>query len=273
MDWLIFVVVCYSAIDGWNRGLFVKLANTLSFFLSLWIAVRYHSEIGAFIIEKFGGPLSWKDVIGYLLLALPVELVSNALLERQLRKIPQKFVNSIGNRWIGSFFSGANSLLFLAYLFLVVLSLPVRGPIKRDITNSIIGSNLVFLSMYYGGLTKPSLDFVTQEALNFVTIKPHSNERIDLNVFPTQEQLTVDSESEQRMIDLVNYERTKIGLSGLKVEEKLTVIARDHSRDMFVRRYFSHFSPEGHDVGYRAKLVGQNYVFIGENLAYAPDVE
>ncbi|MBI3342880.1 hypothetical protein HY032_01870 [Candidatus Gottesmanbacteria bacterium] len=127
--------------------------------------------------------------------------------------------------------------------------------------------------MYYGGLTKPSLDFVTQEALKFVTIKPNSHERLHLDVAPSSYLLTVDHASEAQMIELVNGERTKVGLPVLRVEEKLVSIARDHSRDMFERRYFSHYSPEGHDVGYRARQEGVEYSLIGENLAYAPDVE
>lgn len=273
IDWLIVIVVTYAAIDGWNQGLIVKLAKTFSFLISLWIAVRYHSDVGAFIIEKFALPSSWKDVLGYLLLAVPAEIVLNSLLGWRLIKIPQNVVNSTFNRWVGSLFSGANSLLFLAFLFLVILSLPIRGPIRRDITNSLIGSNLVFLSMYYGELTKPSLDTVTRDALNFITIKPHSKELINLDVFPTQNQLRSDDETERRMIERVNNEREKTGLSELRIEEKLTLIARNHSRDMFERRYFSHYSPEGHDVSYRARDGGIAFTLIGENLAYAPDGE
>lgn len=273
IDWIIFFVVLYQVVDGWDRGLVALLSNTLAFLMSLWLAVRFHGVVGAFVVEKFGLPGVWKNVLGYVLIALPSEIVINSLLEWPLVKIPQKIAGSIVNRWFGSIFAAANALLFLAFLLLVILALPIRGTVKRDVKNSFVASKLVLAAERYGGSVKSSLDTITQEALKFVTIKPRSNERIDLDVAPEANQLTVDKDSELRMIELVNSERVKVGLSALRTEERLTIVAQGHSRDMFMRRYFSHISPEGEDVGYRARSEAVKYALIGENLAYAPDVE
>lgn len=273
IDWIIFFIVLYQVVDGWDRGLVALLSNTLAFLMSLWLAVRFHGVVGAFVVEKFTLPGVWKNVLGYVLIALPSEVVINSFLEWPLRKVPPKIVASVVNRWFGSLFAVANALLFVAFLLLVVVALPIRGSVKRDIKNSLIGSKLVLLSEAYGGNVKSSLDSLTQEALKFVTIKPKSNERLNLDVAPEPNQLTVDGESEERMVELVNVERVKRGLTALRVEENLVSIARKHSHDMFERRYFSHYSPEGQDVGFRARQGGIEYTLVGENLAYAPDVE
>lgn len=273
IDWIIFFVVLYHIVDGWDRGLVSLLSNTIAFLASLWVAIRFHAQVGGFIVAKFGLPLIWMNVLGYLVLAFPVEILINSILAWPLMKIPNKIVGSVINRWLGSLFAIANGLLILAFLLLVVLALPIRGTVKRDIKNSAVGSKLVLLSDRYSGNIKSSLDSMTQEALKFVTIKPKSNERLNLDVAVESNQLTVDGDSEERMVELVNSERTKIGLSALRVEENLVSIARSHSRDMFERRYFSHFSPEGQDVGFRAREGGIEYTLVGENLAYAPDVE
>ncbi len=273
IDWVIFFVVLYHIIDGWDKGLVSLLSNTVAFLASLWIAIRFHAQVGGFLVAKFGLPSVWTNVSGYLVLAFPSEMVINAILDWPLLKVPQKVVGSVVNRWLGSVFAVANALIFIAFLLLVIIALPVRGTVKRDIKNSRIGSQLVLLSERYGGKVKSSLDSVTKEALKFVTIKPKSQERLNLDVAPSSDILTVDPTSEAQMIELVNRERTKEGLGALRVEEKLTIVARGHSRDMFERRYFSHYSPEGRDVGYRARAEGVEYALIGENLAYAPDVE
>lgn len=272
IDWVIFFVVLYNVIDGWDKGLVSLLSNTLAFLASLWIAIRFHAQVGGFFVAKLGLPSVWTNVLGYLVLAFPSERVINAILEWPLLKLPQKIVRSVINRWFGSVFAVANALLFLAFLLLVIIALPVRGAVKRDIKNSRIGSALVVLSERYGGNVKSSLDSITQEALKFITIKPQSAERLDLDVSPESSQLTVDAASEAQMVARVNQERAKQGLNALRVEEKLTIVARAHSRDMFERRYFSHYSPEGRDVGYRARQESVEYSLIGENLAYAPDV-
>lgn len=273
IDWIIFFVILYHLIDGWDRGLVSLVCNTFAFFVSLWVAIRFHAGVGGFFVHTFGLPLKWTDVLGYLVLAFPVEILINSVFAWPLSRIPNKILGSVINRWFGSLFAIANGFLILAFLLLVVLALPIRGTVKRDIKNSAVGSRLVFLSERFGGNVKSSLDSLTQEALKFVTIKPKSNERLDLDVAPESNQMTVDEASEQRMVELVNNERTKIGLSALRVEEKLVSIARKHSHDMFERRYFSHYSPEGQDVGFRAREGGIEYTLVGENLAYAPDVE
>lgn len=273
IDWIIFFVVVYYILDGWDRGLVSLFSNTVAFLASLWVAIRFHAQVGGFIVAKFGMPQIWTNVLGYLVLALPTEMVINSILEWPLLKVPQKIVGSVINRWFGSLFAVANALLFLAFLLLVIMAFPIRPAVKRDIKNSRVGSKLVLLSERYGGKVKSSLDSITQEALKFVTIKPKSQERINLDVAPEQNQLTIDAGSEAQMVAMVNVERIKVGLSPLRVEENITIVARAHSRDMFERQYFSHYSPEGRDVGYRAREGGIEYSLIGENLAYAPDVE
>ncbi|MBI3956350.1 CvpA family protein [Candidatus Gottesmanbacteria bacterium] len=273
IDWVIFFVVLYQVIDGWDKGLVSLLSNTIAFLASLWIAIRFHAQVGEFLVATFGLPSVWTNVLGYLVLAFPSEMVINSILEWPLLKVSQKVMGSVVNRWFGSIFAVINALIFVAFLLLVIIALPVRGTVKRDIKNSAVGSRLVLLSERYGGSVKSSLDSVTREALKFVTIKPKSQERLNLEVSPEPGQLTIDPGSEAQMIERVNRERAKEGLPTLRVEETLTAVARGHSRDMFERRYFAHYSPEGRDVGYRARQEGLEYALIGENLAYAPDVE
>jgi uncharacterized protein YkwD len=79
---------------------------------------------------------------------------------------------------------------------------------------------------------------------------------------------------EQRIHRLINRERERQGLSQLSWDEALARIARGHSQDMSRRRYFSHDTPEGHDLafryaqeGYRCAIRVGNVRFIGaENI-------
>ncbi len=91
--------------------------------------------------------------------------------------------------------------------------------------------------------------------------------------FPAvQGQLTLETQLEQQMVDLVNQERTSRGLNALRVDTTLTDMARAHSLDMIQRRYFSHITPEGKNVGDRATDAGLAWKKVGENLAVAPDL-
>jgi uncharacterized protein YkwD len=72
----------------------------------------------------------------------------------------------------------------------------------------------------------------------------------DQNVYSAKPIVRV-TDLERRIHELINLERTKHGLLPTVWNPRLNVIARRHSQDMAKRSYFSHYSPEGHDVAYR----------------------
>jgi uncharacterized protein YkwD len=55
-------------------------------------------------------------------------------------------------------------------------------------------------------------------------------------------------------------------LAPLRDRPDLAVVAREHSRDMATRNYFSHKSPEGFDVSHRVLVAGILFKVVAENL-------
>src|SRR5438552_4954094 len=53
----------------------------------------------------------------------------------------------------------------------------------------------------------------------------------------------------------------------LAFDPVLIQAARDHSQDMSVRNYFSHYTPEGLDPGQRLANAGFNWTSFGESIA------
>jgi uncharacterized protein YkwD len=88
---------------------------------------------------------------------------------------------------------------------------------------------------------------------------------------------TFNPASEAELVTLTNQSRASAGLPALKVDSTLTSIARDRSKDMIDRNYFSHsIPPSGKSVfdvmqeqGYCFKVAGEN---IGWNQGW-PDEE
>ena len=83
-------------------------------------------------------------------------------------------------------------------------------------------------------------------------------------------QLTGD---EKKMLELVNAERQKAGLSPLKIDMRLVDVSRKKSKDMIDKNYFSHTSPTYGSPFDMLKRSGITYRAAGENLAGASDVE
>ncbi|MDQ6786816.1 MAG: CAP domain-containing protein [Acidobacteriota bacterium] len=70
-----------------------------------------------------------------------------------------------------------------------------------------------------------------------------------------------------QILDLINTERAKNGLSQLSWDDDLASIARDYSERMARENFFSHFDSNGQSVLERAKTAKlKHWSKIGENL-------
>ena len=85
--------------------------------------------------------------------------------------------------------------------------------------------------------------------------------------------LQVDEKAETQMFTKLNIERKKLAITELVWDPNLVPVGRAHAKDMWQRKYFSHYSPEGKDVGDRLNESKIKYSFAGENLALAPTVQ
>lgn len=79
---------------------------------------------------------------------------------------------------------------------------------------------------------------------------------------------------EKQMLDLINAERISYGLEPLSLNPVLTQVARDHSKEMIEKDYFSHDSYDGTLFWERMKDAGYPIYRVAENIAmnYPPDV-
>ncbi|MFS0820285.1 CAP domain-containing protein [Bacillus sp. 1P02SD] len=75
------------------------------------------------------------------------------------------------------------------------------------------------------------------------------------------------SQFEQEVVTLTNKERAKYGLQPLKIDLKLSEVARTKSSDMKKNSYFSHTSPTYGSPFDMMKQFGIQYRAAGENIA------
>ena len=75
------------------------------------------------------------------------------------------------------------------------------------------------------------------------------------------------SSYQQQVLELVNIERTKRGLSALTLDSKLSSVATTKSQDMINKNYFDHTSPTYGSPFDMMKKFGISYRTAGENIA------
>lgn len=96
------------------------------------------------------------------------------------------------------------------------------------------------------------------------------NNEEESNEEESNENRSVDDNSntiEYEVLELVNVERSKVGLPMLEMSEELSAVARMKSKDMADKNYFDHTSPTYGSPFYMMTQFGINYSAAGENIA------
>ncbi len=78
---------------------------------------------------------------------------------------------------------------------------------------------------------------------------------------------------EQKLLNLLNQDRTRNGLPALTVDSGLSALARTKSQDMLENGYFAHESPTLGSASAMLDDSGYAYNGVGENIAHHASVE
>lgn len=271
VDWVIVVLLLFFIYESIGRNFLSEILDAASFIIAFFASLRFYNELAQFFISNFQIPNSLAKIFGFIAVWFSVEAVFFGAIHVFLFKLLKvahmpKLLNWFSP--IPAFFRG---LIFISIILVLLGTFPIQPKIKKDIQNSKIGSEILSQTYQLEGPLKGVFGGITQDTFTFLTIKPRSDETVNLG-FKTSE-FFPNAENENQLISLVNQARQAQNLQTLEKNESLTKIARDHSSDMFKRGYFAHSSPEGKNVSDRAIESGYIFLIIGENLAYAPSVE
>lgn len=269
VDLAIIVILLLFALESLGRPLILELLDLASFLLAGILSFRYYNFPAKFFEIQFQIPHGLTLVLGFMSIWFLSEAIFYLLIRLFLPRIPR--IKILGSRILSVIPALLRGLIFIAIILVLTSTFPIQPNIKKSVLDSKLGSQILRYAYRLEQPVKQVFGGVANDSLTFLTIKPKTQERVNLG-FQTN-QISIDPASEIKMLDLVNKERVSRGLKALVFDERLRTIARVHSEDMFKRGYFSHYSPEGLTVADRASNVGIDFLVIGENLAYAPSLE
>lgn len=273
MNWVdlaIIILLLLFIIEAIGKSFLSQTLDFLAFLAAFFLSLRFYNLAAQIFEDLFQIPHSLTNVIGFVVVWFLVESILFSLIHLFFFKLrPRTFTNRYLNlvSFIPAFLKG---LVFVAIVLVMVGTFPIQPRIKVAVEQSQIGSQILSKTHQLETPLKNIFGGISQETLTFLTIKPQATETVDLGF--KNNNFSFNSSLEGEMITMVNNERQKKGLSLLKGDASLTELGRVHSADMFKRGYFSHFSPEGENVANRAQKQGITYLVIGENLAYAPNL-
>lgn len=272
MNWVDLVILgtlLLFIIEAIGRPLILELLDLASFLLAFFMSFRYYNLPAKFFETNFQIPHGLALVLGFMAAWFLAETIFYLAVRIFLPRVPtvkSKFANTL------SIIPAAlRGLVFISLFLVLIATFPIQPQIKKAVLSAKIGSVILKNAYALEEPVKRVFGGVTNDTLTFLTIKPKTDERVDLGF--KNPSYSIDAQSEESMVVLVNKERANRGLSALAFDAKLRDVGRAHSKDMFERGYFSHYSPEGKSVADRATEGGVDFLVIGENLAYAPSVD
>lgn len=276
LDIVIIIVFVLYGLEGIQVGFAASLVDLLSFILSFALGIAFYSKIAIILEQNFSVSSGIANAIGFFLIASITEIFASVVFKKVFQAIHDRSKIKTtsfekANKILGILPSFASAFILLAFLLSLVASLPLSPFLKRSISSSKMGN--IILSQAQGFESSLNLVFggAIRDTLNFLTIEPQSNEKVTLNFKTTD--VSLDKNSEERMLEMINKERVSRGLSPLSADVPLQEVARDFAKDMLRRGYFSHYTLEGLSPFDRMGMVDIFFTSAGENLALSPNVD
>lgn len=268
-DILFVIFLILYCIEEVSVGFITALFDFISIILSFLIAITFYSLISASISQAFSLTKGLSDAVSFLLLAFIAWTACRVASHFIKKALPPLFLPPAADLFLGVFFALLSYLFLASFLFSLLLSFPVSKTIKNSLNQSKAATFLTLHTGVFETNVHKIFGGAAEDVLNFLTVEPQSDSSVDLHF--TVKNPSIDTHSEQTMLDDVNKERAKQGLAPLQLDNSLTVVARAHGKDMLARGYFSHYTPEGYSPFDRMEAAGISYTAAGENLAFAPN--
>lgn len=276
-NWIDLVIVLIILVEvllglrvGFLRGV-LDLAMVIAGILAGAVGYRIVADPLGRLLHIEGNAV---NVLAFVLVVFIVQGILSLVVAMPLRAVLAAIRTLPPARWLDALLGivpGAGKGMLLASLLVVTAAvLPVGSRVNSAFEKSVLGQALFSRATM---VTYRVQNLIGLDIADFTTRVEPGTETTHELPFTVSSGLTVNSEDEQEMLDLVNQERARHGLASLTIDPLLQEAARDHSREMFEFGYFGHDSPVTGSPSDRLDAVGAEYMVTGENLAYSPDVD
>ena len=269
IDVLLVILILLSVLNGYRRGFVHGMLDLAGWVLSLVAGLRYYE-----LLARWLGPHidlwsdTWDRPFAFIFIAVIVGLIVQLIGYSLLRHLPEDIRERRVNQVLGVIPGFINGLILVAIISALLLAIPLNEGLSERTRDSALVNRLAVYAEQLEGELRPVFGDAIARTLNLLTIRPDSNERVELPFTVQNPRPRPDLEKE--MLDLVNKERQANGLNPLAPDPELTEVARKHSTDMFARGYFAHDTPEGLSPFDRMHAANVRFATAGENLALAP---
>jgi uncharacterized protein YkwD len=270
VDLILVLVLLLAAWSGWRKGFIRGSLDLLTWLGSIALGFVFYPYT-ANGLDKVLPLGAWLLPFAFILTSVVARILTGIIIKRIINIIPEKANQNTVNRLFGIIPGAVNGLIYATIIAAFLLAFPLKKSIKTETQKSQIAKTLSVQAGWANKKLAPVFDQAVRQTMNSLSAHPKSHEKADLQF--TYDNPVVRPSLEAKMLGLINKERAKEGLRPLKADPHETVVARAHSKDMFVRGYFAHVNPDGKDPFDRMKAANVRFTTAGENLALAQTLE
>jgi uncharacterized protein YkwD len=270
VDCLLVGIVLLGAWGGWRRGFVAGALQLLALAISVVVAfVAYEpaaARLGPFMREY----REWAVPAAFLLVFAIGMVLLGALARALTRAAPPAVHRHPVNHALGLLPGGINGLITAIVAAVLLLTMPLFDAFSGITRESVLAPRLAQPAEWAESQLEPVFEAPIRRALHQLLVPTESKAFVELPFKVSDARDRPDLEAQ--MLQMLNAERTTLGLKPMAADPELTHVARAHSRDMFARGYFSHNTPEHVDPFDRMRQAHLRFLTAGENLALAPDL-
>lgn len=267
VDLILGLIMLFAVWAGYTNGFITATADLIKWIGSI-AAGFYFYQYAAELLEKLMPEnAAWNLPLAFLVTIILVRIILSLLLNAFIWEIPAHVHESRVNRLSGMLPGLINGLITATIIAVLLLAFPIWDGLSEQSRNSKLTQKLSYPAEWMQEKLSPVFNDAVDQTMTRLTVHPGSDETVKLPYTSKTSMVRPDLENE--MLEMVNNERQKEGLKPLQPDPELQLVARNHSKDMLARGYFSHFTPERKDPFDRMKEAKVKYITAGENLALA----
>jgi|SRR5687768_12295973 uncharacterized protein YkwD len=273
MNWVdlaLLIIFLLAIWAGFSRGFIFGSLDLLGWAGSFILAYLVYSYT-ARAFTKIVDLNIWLLPVSFLLTLVVARLLIGVLTTYIIRSLPEQSHHNWLNKFLGVVPGAINGWIVAIIISALLLALPLKDNINSETRESKWATTLAMQSEWANKKLAPVFDEAIRHTMNSLMVDPRSNKKVPLGF--TYDKAVVRPFLEMKMLEMVNKERVKEGLTPLKADPEMSRVARAHSRDMFVRGYFAHNNPDGKTPFDRMRAAGVKFNAAGENLALAQTLE
>lgn len=270
IDLLLVLVMLLAVWAGWKKGFIRGTLGLLAWTGSILLGFFFYKLTGLGI-NMLVSLDAWLSPVSFVVTVILARIALGIIIQRILLLIPEKANNNLVNRLLGIAPGIINGAIAATVIAAVLLAIPSR---ESTITNEARDSQIAMTLANKAGWANEKLAPVFDEAIrqtmsSFTESKSHESEQLHF----TYDKPDLRPGLEAQMLGMINAERAKEGLKPLKADRELALVARAHSKDMFIRGYFAHENPDGKSPFDRMRDARVKFRKAGENLALAQTLQ